>query len=301
MSINSVTFPILKPDIFKQLITFTNHYTSTHMTRHSSTTAHGCSNTQFIYICSCILEIDVNFNKKSRREIEQILNSYANKISNVKTIIINSNRQSRNKMAMFNSVVDEDIITKINGINDVSINSFTYYKYEDFYLIPLCMYFNNPGDPSTYIAHYFTLIIDHVNNTCHINSSYGSDEICVLTATKQIDMNKINRIITKINHDSFDRECEEFIKEYFLPNIKPNLYENEISTLRRSYVGLINNYIYIITKAIIENPELQIGGKKTRQIKKYKTKKYKTKKNKTKKNKTKKIKQKNIKNKKQKI
>lgn len=288
MSINPITFPISHPDIFNRLITITNHYTETHMTRRMSTTSHGCSNTQFIYICFCILGFNINFNRKSMREIETLLNNYANKISIVKQIIINSHRHLRNKVAMFNSVVDEDIITKINGINDVSINSFTCYKYEDLYIIPLCMYFNNESDPVTYIAHYFTLIIDKRNNNCYINSSYGSDEICVLSSTKQIDMNKINRIITKINQDSFDRECEEFIREYFLPNIKSNLYENELSTLRRSYVGLINNYVYIINNAIRENPQLQMAGKKKRQTKKYKTKNYKRK-NHKKNRKTKKI------------
>ena len=120
------------------------------------------------------------------------------------------------------------------------------------------------------------------------SARYGSDEICVLTATKQIDMNKINRIITKINQNSFDRECEEFIREYFLPDIKANLYENELSTLRRSYVGLINNYVHIISEAIRENPQLQMAGKKKRQTKKYKTKNYKRK-NHKKNRKTKKI------------
>ena len=288
MSINPITFPISHPDGFKQLIAFTNHYLGTSMTRRTSTTSHGCSNTQFIYICSCILGINLNFSRKSRTEIEKLLNIYANKISNIKEIIKNTYRHLRNKIEMFNSVVDEDILTKINGIYDVSINSFTYYKYEDLYIIPLCMYFNNESDSTTYIAHYFTLIIDNRNNNCYINSSYGSDEICVLTATKQIDMNKINRIITKINQNSFDRECEEFIREYFLPDIKANLYENELSTLRRSYVGLINNYVHIISEAIRENPQLQMAGKKKRQTKKYKTKNYKRK-NHKKNRKTKKI------------
>ena len=48
-------------------------------------------------------------------------------------ITIARNLQEETWLAYFKNLIgDEDIITKINGINDVSINSFTYYKYEDF-------------------------------------------------------------------------------------------------------------------------------------------------------------------------
>lgn len=291
MSLDIITFPIKQPHMFNELITTTNHYISSSMTRQTSTRSHGCNNTQFIYICSCILGINVDFSGKKTREIDDLMNYYANKINIIYETIKNNFRTLRNKNAIFNNDVDDEIITTIDSTNDQQITSSTFYNYGYWDIIPLCMFHNNFEDSTDqlkYIAHYFTLIINNIDNSCYINSSYGSDEICVLSATKEIKMETLNRIITKINHDNFDTECENFVREYFLPGVDIKLYEYELLTLRRSYIGLINNYISIINTIIRENPQLKeenltkkrrriIGGKNTRQIKKYKIKNNKTK------------------------
>lgn len=282
-NLSHVLNPIVYPRMFNQLITSTNHFISSFMTRKSSTLSHGCSNTQFIYICSCILQLNMDF-LKNNCNIDDSINSYANKISIIYDKIREKFKNSRDTNAIFNNQVDIDILLPINNIDDEEITSSTVYTDNNYDVIPLCMFHDNEDDLSgrtKYISHYFTIIIN--NNICYVNSSYGSDDICVLNQTKEIDKNSLNYILYKINSDNFDEQCENFVKEYFLPNIDESLFNNELYTLKKSRVGLINNYISIITEIIRENIQFIEGrNKKKRKFiggkKKYKTKKYKTKK-----------------------
>jgi hypothetical protein len=281
-NLSHVINPITNSRIFNQLITTTNHFISSSVTRKSSAISHGCNNTQFIYICSCILELNMNFLNKNNYEIDDIINYYANKISIIYDTIRKKFRNLRNENAIYNNEVNINILMPINSIDDEEITSSTFYRYNNWDVIPMCMFHDDISDLSQqtkYISHYFTIIINNDDNAHYINSSYGSDDICVLNQTKEIDKNLLNEILYKINNNDFDEQCEEFVKEYFLPNIDESLFNDELVTLKKSHIGLINNYISIITNIIRENPQLtkEINNKKRKLIggkKIYKTKKY---------------------------
>jgi hypothetical protein len=309
VNVSHVLNPITNSRLFNQLITTTNHYLASSMTRKSSSMSHGCSNTQFIYICSCILQLNMNFLNKNKNnyEIDDTINRYANEISIIYNKIKQKFKYSRSQNAIFNNEVDMNILIPINNIDDEEITSSTFYTHNNCDVIPLCMFHDDMDDLSQqtkYISHYFTIIINNDTNNYYINSSYGSDDICVLNQTKEIDKNLLNNILDKIIDNNFDEECEDFVKDYFLSNVDDQLFNNELLILKKSRVGLINNYISIITDIIRENPQLTeetnkkkrkfIGGKKKyksfKKIKKYKnhkSKKYKSKKHKSKKYKSK--------------
>lgn len=309
MSIDTIKFPIEQPRMFNELITTANHFivvgSSQTLTRSLAKTAHGCGHTQFIYICSCILGIDVDFSGKTQQEIDDLMNSYSIKINQVYQLL-NTLNTDRNANSLSNNAVYPEILTKIDSIDDERITINDVYNYGDWDIMPLCTFSNSQEqyDNLKYISHYFTLIIDNKNQLYYINSSYGADNICVLNTTKSIDKTYFNDIISRINGGNFDSICDDFIKKYFLHDISEELFQQELKRLRISYIGLINNYVSNITSVVLNNPELRQenlpmkrrrmrrGGKKikkTKQTKKYKIKntkqkKYKIKHHKTKKN-----------------
>lgn len=313
MSVDTIIFPIKQPRMFNELIATANHFivvsSSQTSTRASATTSHGCGHTQFIYICSCILGIDVDFSGKTKREIDDLMNYYSIKIDRVYQEIKNKFRNERNNNSILNNAVYSTILTKIDSIDDPRILINDIYNYGDWDVIPLCIFSDSPDDDELkYISHYFTLIINNKDNTCYINSSYGADNICELNTTRIINKEYFNDIISRINGGNFDENCDNFIRTYFLPNTSDELFQEQLTILRTSYIGFINNYVSNISSIVLNYPELtqdnllkkrrRLGGKKTKHGKKTKQiKKYKTKNNKTKKYKTKKYKIKNRKTK----
>jgi hypothetical protein len=185
-----------------------------------------------------------------------------------------------------------------------------FIRGDNYVVYPLCIYSDkrHESDYSDYtISHYFTLIYDIQNKKNYINSSYGIDEDPngVPNITIEIDeeyfiliMNIFSNRSIKTDQDSYN-EARQFVRIYFLPEeiIDEDVFNKEMSKIRESRIGIINNYTNIIDIALRDialrtRDRDRTGGKKYKKIKtrKIKTRKIKTRKIKTKKIKTRKIK-----------
>jgi hypothetical protein len=202
-----------------------------------------------------------------------------------------------------------------NYANFNEITELTNLEYAPFirggnYVVyPLCIYSDKRHESDYTISHYFTLIYDRPNNKNYINSSYGFDENTngVPNITREIDEEYFISIMNIFSNRSIERddddddssynEASQFVRIYFLPEeiIDEDVFNKEMSKIRESRIGIINNYTNIINSALInialrtrDRDRDRIGGKKYKKIKtiKIKTRKIKTRKMKTRKIKT---------------
>jgi hypothetical protein len=107
-----------------------------------------------------------------------------------------------------------DYISPVNNINSLLFSNekkFTNYC--------LCIYIDpTSGVNFGNILHYFTLIYDTMNEPprWYLNSSYGSDFVCIPQQTQELNIEQFNLFCQGYN--SNPELYEEFIKTYFLPN-----------------------------------------------------------------------------------
>ena len=229
--------------------------------------------------------------------------------------ILNSKGTIFYKMIVLGEVIPEEII-QINSFNDI-ISSSQKPLVDDIINYCLCIY-NTEG-----ISHFFTII--YHEGKYYLNSSYGTDNICIPQYTTELNIDEFNYFIFSLNNlkDDTNNNFEIFFNKYFGKNGLSVEYSEEalesnpkkkhsvistdeglakeISNFLSSegiyHVGLIKNYQIYIYKYIDDYFKI----KKTGGMPKKKTKKSKIKKSKTKKFKTKKLKIKNLKTKKLKI
>ena len=144
-------------------------------------------------------------------------------------------------------------------VEDISnLHTHPELQIQSYYL---CLF--NPEIYDGSISHFFTII--RKNNNYYINSSYGSDYVCVPQLTKKLNSHEFNNFCANIN-DKNSKYFITFFEKYFLygnlrlrydentiSEIDPGLkhkwihpgekHANEISIYNSNYkVGLINNY-----------------------------------------------------------
>ena len=79
----------------------------------------------------------------------------------------------------------------------------------------LCIYIDpTSGVNFGNILHYFTLIYDNTVNKWYLNSSYGSDFVCIPQQTQELDIEDFNRFCQ--GYDSDPEFYVKFITDYFL-------------------------------------------------------------------------------------
>lgn len=207
---------------------------------------------------------------KSRRTTTLKKQSIVSKriIENMCIIIKNFLELKQNKYPELNDIVYLNIplntikISSFNDIEQLPINR-NYY---------MCVYNeNNQGHGS--IIHYFTIIRED-KNTYYLNSSYGSDDVCVPQYTTKLDVNEFNALCNELP------ELTEYSKylytKYFLiknlrkrynnNNIEANTtlkskwispkkgIEKEITSLGPGYcIGYIKDYQNLVNKFIENN------------------------------------------------
>ena len=203
---------------------------------------------------------------------------------------------------------------KATTYNIVPITSYDILSNNgtDTQLYYMCVYNTMLGSGS--ILHYFTII--RIGDTYYLNSSYGSDHVCVPQYTTELDMIEFYGFCENLMNKTNPEIITYFFQKYFLKgNLKKRYDENttnEIPSLKSKWidvnngiqreidyyfiptnnysVGLLPNYnklTYELIQSFRGIPHLR-GGKRKRKNKKSKKKSNKYYKKKPKKRNTKK-------------
>ena len=219
---------------------------------------------------SSILSVDIV------TEICIIINNFLSSKPNTDSIL--------HRLIFFNQPIN---ITKVNTIIELQYNHLDLQNYY------MCIY-----NPKGHIIHFFTII--RFKDIFYLNSSYGSDVICVPQYTQLLVLEEFNNFCIElpIKSPNFINFYTKYFLKYNLPkrynnntieDIDPSLKSKwisstegitkEISILVESenvyYVGLINNYDEYIEEFIKNNLKKEAKGKKKK--KSYKKKSYKKK------------------------
>jgi hypothetical protein len=233
---------------------------------------------------------DKIFNKK-------IINELCNIISNFISSSNNQNTYSILQKIIINNMAIN--IDDIESIIDLPINS------EDIQTYYMCIY--NPDVEIGSILHFFTII--RYNEDYFLNSSYGSDYVCVPQTTEKLDISEFNEFCNNL----IDKNTllKRFIIKYFLKgNLRQRYNNNTIEDIDPSLkskwispeegiekesslimspttnlnVGLILDYENMLEEYIIKNASKTAGLKNKKSIsKKSKSKKERSKKKRKKK------------------
>ena len=233
---------------------------------------------------------DKIFNKK-------IINELCNIISNFISSSNNQNTYSILQKIIINNMAIN--IDDIESIIDLPINS------EDIQTYYMCIY--NPDVEIGSILHFFTII--RYNEDYFLNSSYGSDYVCVPQTTEKLDISEFNEFCNNL----IDKNTllKRFIIKYFLKgNLRQRYNNNTIEDIDPSLkskwispeegiekesslimspttnlnVGLILDYENMLEEYIIKNASKTAGLKnKKSSSKKSKSKKERSKKKRKKK------------------
>lgn len=105
-------------------------------------------------------------------------------------------------------------VIHINNILDLGVNKNKIQNY--------CMCLYNPIVDIGSIVHFFTII--RIKNTYYLNSSYGSDYVCVPQYTVKLNKTEFNNFCMDLPNKQF--QYQEFIYKYFLKNNLKKRYDN---------------------------------------------------------------------------
>ena len=200
-------------------------------------------------ITNYYLKNDITFieNETSIMDICNIVNSFINDSSHINTLLHN--------IIIYNQPINIMPILSIDNL---------YSNYSDTQLFYMCIYNQNQNLVNSSIIHFFTII--RINSNYFLNSSYGSEYVCVPQYTTKLDIEEFNlfcfNLVNKIP------EFQKFYLKYFLQNNMKVRYNNNNINIDKSlkskyiskdegifkennfilnssntyYVGLINNY-----------------------------------------------------------
>ena len=220
---------------------------------------------------------------------------------NIISLFINNSdiNNSLSRIIHFNHA-EEDNIIPINSYDIITNNGSETQNYY------MCIYNTILGTGS--ILHFFTII--RVGDNYYLNSSYGSDFVCVPQYTTELDMAEFYGFCESLMNKTNTENINYFFQKYFLKGNMQRRYNNnttdEIPSLKSKWmdvdkgaqseidyylvptnnysVGLLPNYNELI-HSLIENHSKRGGKRKNRKSNK-KTNKKKTNKKKTNKKKT---------------
>jgi hypothetical protein len=112
-----------------------------------------------------------------------------------------------------------DVVLPINNINNIDelllLADPDYYTYGNSQIFSLCIYPKTKGWGS--INHFFTLIVK--DDKYYINSSYGSDYVCIPQYTTEINSAEFNnfcRVISNLNDNENKQIFVDFFQKFFL-------------------------------------------------------------------------------------
>ena len=195
------------------------------------------------------------------------------------------------KIIHFNNATEYNIVP-INSYDILTNNG------DDTQLYYMCVYNTMLGSGS--ILHYFTII--RIADTYYLNSSYGSDHVCVPQYTTELDISEFYGFCESLMNKTNPEIITYFFQKYFLKgNLKKRYDENttnEIPSLKSKWmdvnkgiqseidyylvptnnysVGLLHNYNDLTNELIQSfrgNPELRGGKRKNKRSKKKSNKK----------------------------
>jgi hypothetical protein len=212
--------------------------------------------------------IDEIFNKNIIDEMCKIIQNFISSTINQNTYSI------LHKIIINNMPINIDDIESINYLPNNGMNTQMYY---------MCIY--NPEVEIGSILHFFTII--RYNKYYFLNSSYGSDYVCVPQTTEELDISEFNEFCNDLI--SKNDRLVRFVTKYFLKGnlrrrynnntieeIDPSLkskwispeegIEKETSVIMSPYsnlsVGLIQDYENMVEEYIIKNTSKTAGLKR---------------------------------------
>jgi len=188
-------------------------------------------------------------------------------IENMCMIIKNFLELKQNKYPELYNIVYLNIpvntikISSFNDIEELPINQ-PYY---------MCVY-NTENQGHGSIIHYFTII--RKEDTYYLNSSYGSDDVCVPQYSTKLDIDKFNVLCNELpelteyskylytkyfliknlrkRYNNNNIEANKTLKHVWIPPDEG--IKKEIKSLSRGYhIGIINNYQELVNKFIEDN------------------------------------------------
>jgi hypothetical protein len=220
----------------------------------------------------CIL--NYYFNKSN----DKILNEIDTMCNIIKKFISSSRSQNTNSILhniiMKNMPINIDDIKSIRDFPNNGMDNQNYY---------MCIY--NPDVEIGSILHFFTII--RYKRKFFLNSSYGSDYVCVPQTTEELDVSEFNKFCIYLIENN--PKLEIFVKKYFLKgNLRRRYNNNTIEEIDQSLkskwispkdgiekettvimspssnlrVGLIRDYEDMLTKYILDNTVKTAGLKK---------------------------------------
>ena len=236
----------------KELINNLIHHTNIcdkHIIQTRNSLLRSTSSCRFWQLKLCLITIFSNLYGIDGLFKFEILNQICNIL---RSVLVNTNCMLYN-LIIYNRPIN---LNFVEDISDLYVN--TELQIQTYYL---CLF--NPKIYDGSISHFFTIIRN--KNNYYINSSYGSDYVCVPQLTKNLNIGEFNHFCANIN-DKNSQYFITFFEKYFLygnlrlrydentiSEIDPGLkhkwihpgekHSNEISIYNSNYkVGLINNY-----------------------------------------------------------
>jgi hypothetical protein len=107
-----------------------------------------------------------------------------------------------------------NVILPIDNINNLPLLDAEYI-FNDSHIFSLCIY--PEIQQKRTIGHYFTLIVK--NDKYYINSSYGSEYVCIPQYTTEINAYEFNKFcisISNLNDDTNKNNFIDFFQKFFL-------------------------------------------------------------------------------------
>ena len=222
-----------------------------------------------------------------------------NEMCNIISLFINNSdiKNSLSRIIHFNHAAADNIIP----INSYDIITNNGSETQNYYM---CIYNTILGTGS--ILHFFTII--RVGDNYYLNSSYGSDFVCVPQYTTELDMAEFYGFCESLMNKTNTENINYFFQKYFLKGNMQRRYNNnttdEIPSLKSKWmdvdkgaqseidyylvptnnysVGLLHSYNELSNELIhsfIENPSKRGGKRKNRKSKKKTNRFYKKKSN----------------------
>lgn len=224
------------------------------LTRHNANISFSCKNTQFLFISLCFLNHN-QYSDCNQYINELVLNNrnYPIKSSNFENIIQQIGLSIANLFTNLkpspnpikNGIANQDDLTNLICIKQLQCELFAINNTGKYIIYPLCLYKKDSID------HYFTLIYNNCNKKYYIFSSYGSDNICVMNNFNYINKKYFEKILfifanENINKNKNKNAMFKFVKIYFLPKTSNELIEREMEIIKKTKIGIINNYFNIL-------------------------------------------------------
>lgn len=171
-----------------------------------------CRLWQFKYILMCLMDKNNIIEKSIEKKDYKIFIDLCKILENF--FLLENQKNLLYQTIIYNK---NTLVTPIKKISDLGINESELQNY------CLCVY--NPTKVIGSIIHFFTII--RKNNSYYLNSSYGSDYVCVPQYTTKITKKEFNELCIDFSTNN-DRLVMFFRKFFFKNNIKIRYNDNEL-------------------------------------------------------------------------